>query len=289
MTAKKSDDVTTSEHIPQTVEVYPLEDLHGLTDNDLLSVVTSGILTRPLIREQVNEVLKTKSVTNDDGSISLVYVYDESVIMSALSAAIKKVLLLECSKATDSAIHFTTYRGRICLTKEPTNEDDSPFTKSNDKHVCISGVIAKSRMKFIKFNVNDGKISKDDINTLDGIRLSVMIVESVGLSVFRQMITSKANLSSNLSEEMKMFVRDFNPTTPRPIVLVFNELKADADKADDKRMSKEDYLADIHELAIHIKNEAKSQDIVTSTRSRMLVPNICFALMERFKRKENFD
>ena len=289
MTAKKSDDVTKSEYVSQNVEVYPLEDLHGLTDNDLLSVITSGILTRALIREQVNEVLKTKSVTNKDGSVKLEYVYSESVIMSALSAAIKKVLLLECSKATDSAIHFTTYRGRICLTKEPTNEDDSPFAKSDEKHVCISGVIAKSRLKFIRFNIKDGKISKDDINTLDGIRLAVMVVESVGLSVFRQMIVSQANLSSNLSDEMKAFVKDFNPTSPRPIVLVLNELKADADKADDERMSRDDYLADIHELAVHIKNEAKKADIVTTTRSRMLVPNICFALMERFKRRENFD
>ena len=210
MATKKSDDVTVSEYVPQIEEVYPLEDLHGLTDNDLLTVVTSGILSRHLIREQVNEVLRTKSVTDKDGSVKLEYVYDESVIMSALSAAIKKVLLLECSKAADSSIHFTTYRGRICLTKEPTNEDDSPFKKSNDKHVCISGVIAKSRMKFIKFNIKDGKISKEDINTLDGIRLSVMIIESVGLSVFRQMIVSEANLSSNLSDNMKAFIKDFN-------------------------------------------------------------------------------
>ena len=289
MTANKSKDVTESEYVSLSEKVYPLEDLHGLTDNDLLSVVMSGILSRPLIRSQVNEVLRARSVTNEDGGIGFEYEYSESVIMSALSAAIKKVLLLECSKSTDSAIHFTNYRGRICLTKEPTNEDDKPFAKSDEKHVCISGVLAKSRIKFIRFNVKDGKISKDDINTLDGIRLAVMIVESIGLSVFRQMIVSEANLSSNLSEEMKVFVRDFTPTSPRPIVLVFNELKADAEKTDDQRMPKADYLADIHELAIHIKNEAKAKDIVTSTRSRLLVPNICFALMERFKRKENFD
>lgn len=288
MAANKSNDVSRSEYVPSD-EVFPLEDLHGLTDNDLVSVIMSGILSRPLIRSQVNEVLKTRSVTNDDGCVKLEYVYSESVVLSALSAAIKKVLLLECAKATDSAIHFTTYRGRICLTKEPTNEDDKPFTKSDEKHVCISGVIAKSRIKFIRFNIRDGKISKDDINTLDGIRLAVMVIESIGLSVFRQMIVSEANLSSNLSDEMKVFIRDFNPSAPRPIVLVLNELKADAEKADGKRMSKEDYLADIHELAIHIKNEAKAKEIVTSTRSRLLVPNICFALMERFKRVEKFD
>lgn len=286
-TKNVSEDVTSSEFIPQP-ESLTNADLRGLTNDDLLSVVVSGILSRPGIRGQVNEVLKTKNVVEDNNIVPK-FVYPHSVIMSALSAAIKKVLLLECLKRTESAIYFTTYRGRICLTKQPTNEDDTPFTKSDEKHVCMTGVIAGSRLKFIRFNVKDGKLSKEDINNLDGIRLAVMIVESIGLTVFRQMIVSEANLSSNLSDKMKVFVNDFTATSPRPIVLILNELEADAKKADDKRMPREDYLADIHELAMHIKNEAKKAEIVTSTRSRMLVPNISFALMERFKRVERLE
>lgn len=306
MTAKKSFDVTQSEFFPEEGQVYPLEDLHGLTDNDLVSVISTGILTRPLIRDQVREVLKTRTVKDEKTEVvKLEYVYDNSVIVSALSAAIKKVLLLECAKSIDSAIHFTTYRGRVCLTKEPTNEADKPFTMSDEKHICISGILNESRMKFLMFSVNNGKITKDDVSTLDGVRLAVMVIESVGLSVFRQMIVNESNLSSNLSDRMKAFIADFNPSEPRPIVLVMNELKADAakeelrlknekegiagDEKDYERMPKADYLADIKELAIHIKNEAKAQDIVTSTRSRMLIPNICFALMERFKRVENLN
>lgn len=294
MVTTKSNDVSASEFVP-TEEVKTSSDLNGLTDSDLLSTVVSGILSRPLIREQVNEVLRQKSVKNKNGDVQEVFVHSESVILAALSSTIKKVLLLECMKKTDSCLRFTTYRGRICLSKVATNEPDSSFTKSEDKHICITGVIAKSRLNFIPFNVKEGKLTKEDINTLDGIKLAVMVVEAVGLTVFRQQIVSESNLSSNLTEGMKAFINGFKPESPRPLVLIYDDLVKDKSKDDSEKMCKQDYLDSIHTLAVYIKNQAiqadkkveeKDKKLVASTRSRMLIPNISFALMEKFGRVE---
>lgn len=282
-----SNDVSQSEFTENKSNVIPVSQLNNADDADLLTVVINGILSRPLIREQVNEVLASTSKQKGDKVVE-VFQYPTSLIVTALSSAIKKVLILDMNKVKTNSMFFPSLNGKICLLKSSTDEKDTGFTKSKEEHIYAGGVFAGNRYKFLDFSLTNGRLCKDTLTTLKGTKLAVMIIESVGITSFKIKLANAGNVTSTLDESCKDFIRDFTTETPRYVSLMISEMEEDK-KRDKRELSKEAYMSNIKELAYIIKDELKKSEKLTNTRSKTIIPSICFVLMERFGRKESFD
>lgn len=297
----KSEDVTRSEFVPVESE-FITEQVQNLTDKDLFSVVIQGILTRPLIRMQVSEVLSCvvvdtldehgKIVKDSEGKVCTheEFKYPNEVITSALTNAIVKSLVLEMNKSRTNSMKFTSLLGRICLCKVDTLEERESgqnfrHCKLSDKPFIHSdGIINGIKYTFVNFSIDNGVLDKDTVVGLRGIELANMIISSVGIIKFKNAIGSSNTNAGLLTDKMKTFIKEYKKSSNRSITRTIKALEDDLKNKVQDRASDEDYLADIKEVARQIKIDMKNAKLVANTRSKSLIPNIEIALMERFDR-----
>lgn len=298
----KSEDVTHSEFIPQTEPVYITEQVKSLTEKDLYSVIIQGILSRPLIRSQVSEVLssvvvntvdeKGNVVKDDEGKVCTheEFKYPSDVIKAALTNAIVKSLVLEMNKKRTNSMLFTSLKGYICLCKSDTTEarvSGENFKECNNSekpYIYADGIINGIKYTFVRFLLNNGVLDKDTVVSLKGIELANMVISSVGLIGFKNAIGSSNSNAGILTDKMKAFIREYVKSSNRSITRTIQALEADLKNKVEDRATDSEYLADIKEVARQLKDDMKAAKLIENTRSKSLIPNIEAELMVRFNR-----
>lgn len=297
----KSEDVTRSEFVPVESE-FITEQVQNLTDKDLFSVVIQGILTRPLIRMQVSEVLScvVANTKDEDGNVKTdsegkvctheEFKYPNEVIRSALSNAIVKALVLEMNKHRTNSMVFTSLEGRICLCKADTTEKRNSgenfrrYNNSDKPFIHSDGIINGMKYTFVNFSLSNGVLDKDTVVGLRGIELANMIISSVGLIRIKNAIGSTTTNAGILTDKMKAYIREYKKSSNRSITRTIRDLEEDLKRKVEDRASDAEYLADIKEVAKQIKNDMKAEKLIENTRSKSLIPNIETELMVRFNR-----